>query len=162
MQVSSSREQRRSAIDVIVRWWRAWSETDSRLAEPQSRGVDRMMPMGEDMGLSDCDFRAVADLRALAAHGPDEATLLPRRMAVLGLDPDEVARLEPRAFRNLYWRCMSCQSPGRCARDLADDFAFPPSPGWRDDWQDYCPNAATLSALGEMPWFRAPDGSSPP
>jgi hypothetical protein len=150
MEVLSSRKGGRSVIDVIVRWWRKWNETDSRLAEPQAGGADRMMPLGEDMVLSDLDFRAVADLRALAGRGPDEATLLPRRMAVLGLDPGEVARLEPRMFRSLYWRCTSCQSQGRCAWDLADDFAIPPSQDWRDGWQSYCPNAASLNSLSEI------------
>jgi hypothetical protein len=113
-----------------------------------------MLPMSEDMGIAVLDLRAASDIRALAAHGPDEATLLPRRMAALGLDPDEVARLEPRVFRSLYWRCTLCQDPGQCARDLADDYPVAPLPHWRQDWQDYCPNAATLNWLEEMPWFR--------
>ena len=162
MDVVSARNKRGSALGVIIRWWRNWSVTDSRLAEPPSCDADRTMPLYEDMGLSDADFGAVANLRALARRGPDEATLLPRRMAVLGLEPEEVARLEPRVFRTLYWRCTSCESQGRCAWDLADDFPVSAPPDRAHDWQDYCPNAETLVALGETPWFRpATDASAP-
>ncbi len=153
-----AREGLRSTIDVITRWWRNWSEGGSCLAEPLGCPAESMRPMSEDMGVSALDLRAARDIRALAAHGPDEATLLPRRMATLGLDPDEVARLEPRVFRALSWRCTLCQSPGQCAWDLADDFPVPASQELRQDWQDYCPNAATLSWLGEMPWFRRANG----
>jgi hypothetical protein len=162
MDALPSRKERRSAIDIIARWWRQRSEADSCLAEPQSGCAEMTGPMSEDMGLSALDFRAVSDLRALAGHGPEEANLLPRRMAALGLDPDEVARLEPRVFRNLDWRCTLCQSPGQCAWDLADDFPVPASQEWRPDWQDFCPNAAALGWLGEMPWFRPANGSSSP
>jgi hypothetical protein len=130
---------------------------DSCLAEPPCP-ADRTVPMSEDIGVSALDVRTAVDIRAFAAHGPEEATLLPRRMAALGLEPDEVARLEPRVFRGLSWRCMSCESPGQCAWDLADDFPLTASQEWRQDWQDYCPNAATLSWLGEMPWFRRANG----
>jgi hypothetical protein len=155
--LAASRAGRWSPIDIIVRWWRNWSEADSCLAEPPCP-ADRTVPMSEDIGVSALDFRTAVDIRALAAHGPEEATLLPRRMAALGLEPDEVAHLEPRVFRGLSWRCVSCETPGQCAWDLADDFPLAASPEWRQAWQDYCPNAATLSWLGEMPWFRRANG----
>jgi hypothetical protein len=154
MRILPSRQKRRSAVAIIARWWREWGETDSRLPKPQSCHTERRVPMSEDLGLSATDFRAAADLRALAGYGPDEATLLPRRMTLLQLDPDEIARLEPGVFRDLYWRCLSCESQGRCACDLADDAAVPTLPDRRDDWQDYCANAATLGALGAIPWFQ--------
>jgi hypothetical protein len=159
MRILPSRQKHRSAIDIVARWWREWGETDSRLAEPPSCLTERMVPLSEDLGLSATDFRAAASLRALAGYGPDEATLLPRRMTMLQLDPDEVARLEPGVFRHLYWRCMLCQSPGQCALDLADDSPITASQELR---HDYCPNAATLRWLREMPWFCSATESSRP
>jgi hypothetical protein len=114
MQVPSQ-EERRSVIAIIVKWWRKWSDAESCLAEPPPHPV----PMSEDMGVSAADFRTVAELRALAAHGPDEATLLPRRMAALCFDPDEVARLEPRVFRGPYWRSYGAAGAKRLVRPAA-------------------------------------------
>lgn len=162
MQALPSREKYQSAIDIMVRWWRKWSETDTCLAEPQSCRADRIVCASEDMGLSALEFGIASELRLLASHGPEEANLLLRRMAALGLDSDEVVRLEPGVFRNLSWRCMLCESQGRCAWDLADDFAVPEWRDCRNAWRDYCPNAAILSALGEIPWFQPANGSSSP
>ena len=73
--------------------------------------------------------------------------LLSRRMLVLQLDKDEIARVEPVTFRELQRLCASCESREQCEMGLADDFA---DVGWRA----YCPNAAILNALGELSWFR--------
>jgi hypothetical protein len=88
---------------------------------------------------------SVSELRALARRGPQAADLLLRRMAALDLDPEEVGRLEPAAFRDLQRVCIMCKSHRRCARDFAHDAPLPA-------WESYCPNADTLTALGAMPW----------
>ncbi|WP_408091526.1 hypothetical protein [Rhodoplanes sp. SY1] len=72
--------------------------------------------------------------------------LLCRRMRALRLDPDELYCSEPRAFGMLRRLCATCPVPGRCARDLADEFA---DPAWQD-WRNYCPNATTLSILSAL------------
>jgi hypothetical protein len=110
-------------------------------------------PSGEDLGFA-ADLDAALALRELARRGPDEACLLPRRLVALDLDPDEIARLEPAMFRELHWHCTLCDSKGECAVDLAGDAA-----GWAeqiDAWHGYCPNAATLRLLGEIPWYARP------
>jgi hypothetical protein len=107
------------------------------------------------------DLRAAAELRVLASRGPDEAFLVLRRMTILGIDPGELARLEPVLYRNLHTHCATCDSQGRCAWDLADDL----DPSWKeapDGWQTYCPKVAELSALLELPWFRARAGATSP
>ena len=73
--------------------------------------------------------------------------LLSRRMLVLALDRREIVRLEPVTFRELQWRCAHCEDRDRCEVGLADDFADVA-------WRAYCPNAAMLNAIGELPWFR--------
>jgi hypothetical protein len=75
-------------------------------------------------------------LRAFA----ERAQLLPRRMAVLDIDPDKLACVKPSTVRELVERCTACQSPEQCEWDLRQDPANPA-------WQAYCPNAATLMAL---------------
>ena len=84
---------------------------------------------------------AALDLRALARRGPEEANLLPRRLVELGLDPDEIARLEPALFRELHWHCTMCDSTGECSVDLAGD--SPASSERTDAWHGYCRNAGS-------------------
>jgi hypothetical protein len=73
--------------------------------------------------------------------------LLSRRMLALQLDWDEIARIEPVTFGELQWLCVFCRNREQCEVGLADDFADVA-------WRAYCPNAATLTALGELRWFR--------
>lgn len=73
--------------------------------------------------------------------------LLSGRMLALQLDQDEIARVEPDAFRELQRLCASCESREQCEIGLADDFADV-------TWHAYCPNAAILNALGDLSWFR--------
>ena len=75
------------------------------------------------------------------------ADLLSRRLLTLELDQNEIARLEPVTFGELQWLCLLCQDRDRCEIGLADDFADVA-------WHVYCPNAAMLNAIGELPWFR--------
>ncbi len=74
--------------------------------------------------------------------------LLFRRMRALQLDREEIARLEPVTFGELQWLCLFCADRERCEVGLADDFADVA-------WWAYCPNAAVLNAIGELPWFRS-------
>lgn len=77
--------------------------------------------------------------KALCAFG-ERAQLLPQRMAALGLDPGKLARTEPSKLSELAARCMACESSDPCEWDLREHPANP-------EWQTYCPNAATLTAL---------------
>ena len=68
---------------------------------------------------------------------PTADVLSARRMVVLNLDSNEVAAVEPSAFRELQRICTLCESHGLCVRNLACD------PADRA-WEDYCPNVAML------------------
>jgi len=85
------------------------------------------------------------ELRELARHSSQSADLLLERMAALDLDQTEVAKIEPHVFRDLQRVCTMCESQGRCQRDLSRN---PNDPVWKS----YCPNAATLTELNELPW----------
>lgn len=93
--------------------------------------------LAQDVGLSGAGLRAIAD------GNPDAAELLPRRMAALDLDPEKLARKMPEIGRDLQRVCSSCESYGRCQRDLDRD---------PEDvvWTDYCHNAPTLQELQVM------------
>ena len=95
--------------------------------------------MAHDIGVSG------AELHRLASRAPESADLLCRRMEVLDLDENEVARVERATFQDLQRVCSMCDCKKRCAGDLARNPADPV-------WKDYCPNAQTLTALNTLPW----------
>jgi Family of unknown function (DUF6455) len=67
------------------------------------------------------------------------------RMAMLGLDPAEVARDAAAKLADIRRRCFDCAYREACAVDLKRD---PNSPVW----ETYCPNAGTLIELAETQW----------
>ncbi len=75
-----------------------------------------------------------------------DASLLFRRMTLLRIDRDELNREEPLLLRELQGICTLCGSKAECVRDLAREREA----GEPQDWQDYCPNVATLKALGAL------------
>jgi hypothetical protein len=75
-----------------------------------------------------------------------DASLLFRRMVALQVDRDELASDDPLLFRELQALCTLCRSKERCVLDLAQECAELANPAWRE----YCPNAATLNALGAV------------
>ena len=129
-------------IARLVQWWR----TRSELADLECCGSAEVDRMARDLGMS------ASELRELASHGPNAAELLNRRMAALRIDPEHVGALDPFMLRDLQRLCTTCTSRKRCARDLADpagDLAQN-----RQDWPDYCPNAATLNMLAALESYR--------
>jgi hypothetical protein len=132
----SHAQKTHSPIEAIRQWYRALTRSQSTLAECGAEALERM---AHDIGVSS------AELHKLASRGPESADLLCRRMGVLDLDQDEVARVERATFQDLQRVCSMCDCKKRCARDLARDPADPV-------WKDYCPNAQTLTALNTLPW----------
>ncbi|HWP27059.1 MAG TPA: hypothetical protein VNL39_12005 [Xanthobacteraceae bacterium] len=95
----------------------------------------------EDLRQVASDFRTTPDeLQALAARWPDSASQLDRRMAVLNINLDAIARRHPAVANDLKRLCSLCQSKTECEHDLDGN---PDDPRWRE----YCPNASTLAAL---------------
>jgi hypothetical protein len=132
----SQEHKGRSPFEVIRQWCRGLAGSRSTLAQCEIEGGDRM---AHDIGVS------LAELHALASRGPQSADLLCRRMDVLDLDQNEVARTERATFQDLQRVCSMCDGKKRCARDLARN---PDDPVWKE----YCSNAQTLAALGALPW----------
>jgi hypothetical protein len=93
-----------------------------------------------------------AHLPSLAKIAVRDPTLLPRRMRLLRIDPDELARAEPLLFRQQAVRCGQCDSTEQCARDLVEASNDP----FGEDWRDYCPNASTLSTISTLRGIGSP------
>ena len=70
---------------------------------------------------------------------PGAAELLYKRLDSLGIAQAEVAA-DPDLVRELQVRCACCDSKEQCAQELAQGVKAA-------DWEQYCLNEATLSAL---------------
>lgn len=116
--------------------WNQISKLRAR-AELDRLSEGELQKLAQDVGLSGPGLRAIVD------GNPDAAELLLRRMSALDLDPEELARTMPEINRDLQRVCSSCESYGRCLRDLDRD----PEGAV---WAYYCPNAPTLQELQIM------------
>jgi hypothetical protein len=127
-----------SPIKGLMRWWRDHRALDFRFDEQyEPRETERI---AEDVGISP------AELRAVARFGPQAAAPLFDRMLALNIDRSEVSRTEPLTLRDMQRVGKLCHKQKVCARDLRRDAGEPA-------WQDYCPKAATLLAMHELPWL---------
>ena len=118
----------------ISRWWRNWRANRASVNELEACGADEVAHLARDVGIG------ASELRVIAAKWPDDAGLLSRRIAELGLDKGEITRVEPQVMRDLQRVCTQCADRRRCANDLDGDGKDPA-------WREYCPNAPTLDAL---------------
>ena len=82
-----------------------------------------------------------ADLEALVRQGPHAADELPKMLAALGIDQDNLARTEPLVLRDMERVCALCTHKRRCDRDLAAGTAVA-------HYEEYCANAPTIDGLG--------------
>jgi hypothetical protein len=129
-------QKRRPVIAAVGDWWHALSSAQGKRSDAESCSP------GGISGSQDAGAPGFG-ITGVASHGSFDVSLLFRRMAVLHIDRDDLARDEPLLFRELQALCVLCRSRGRCRSELAREFA---DPAWQD-WRDYCPNATTLSLL---------------
>jgi hypothetical protein len=126
----------------LADWWRNWRNRCDAVSDLACCGADEIERVARDVGLTS------AELRTMAGKWPSAADLLRQRMAHLDLDASEVTQTQPLVMRDLQRSCTVCQSKRKCMRDLSRD---PDNPVW----QDYCPNAMTLTALLNKPASKA-------
>jgi len=121
-------------LDSVNRWYRNWRAARQGGFELECAGAAEVERIAQALGLSSFE------LRELVSH-PDDRDLLAKRL--LGVRPEAraTATSDTSILRDLQRVCAMCGFKYRCARDLAVDPA-------RQDWRDYCPNAATLRAIG--------------
>jgi hypothetical protein len=134
------RPTRRPVIAAVWDWWHDLSRRDRKRSDGGNCRPGDVTNVPQE---ADASGFAIGDI---ATHGSVEVSLLLRRMAMLRIELDELAREEPELFRDLQASCVLCQSKGRCRWGLAHEFD---DPAWQD-WRDYCPNATTLSVLSAV------------
>jgi hypothetical protein len=101
------------------------------------RGMSQTACAGLGAGM--LERRGASAAPVACARVPRDPSLLPRRLARLGIDPGRIARTEPAVLRRLVIGCRKCRSAERCANDLSHSAS--------EDWKTYCVNAATLRML---------------
>ena len=127
---------------AFSKWWSDWrvrKRSLNELSQLKCYADEELERIANDAGVS------VTEIHKLVSRGPEAANLLLRRMSSLNLESNEVAQIEPAAFKDLKKHCALCESRRRCAKDLALNSNDPA-------WEDYCPNAGTLKALNGLPW----------
>jgi len=131
--MSQPHDEHRS-VRRLVDWWRSWINRRRTMADFHRYGPTEVEQLAHDLAL------ARADLCILAGKWPGSVNFLSRRMEEIGLDAAEISRGAPEVTRDLQRVCSQCASPRKCRHDLVRNPADP-------RWQDYCPNATTLTAL---------------
>src|SRR5829696_4723009 len=126
-----------------------WRRQRAAFRELEEIGPDGRVALSRDIGVS-------ADaLSRLVARGLDSAAGLPRLMRALGLDPERVAKVGRAVARDMEVVCSECRSSSRCARDLDAGKAHL-------EYEAYCPNAETLTALLQEDRGAAPKAVAAP
>jgi hypothetical protein len=80
------------------------------------------------------------DLDQLVRQGDHAADELPKMLAQLGIGEQQLALAQPLLLRDMERVCALCSHKARCDHDLADATAA-------ENYQAYCPNAASLDSL---------------
>ena len=98
-------------------------------------GTEEVARIAHDIGLGSEEFAS------LASNGPHAADQLPRLLRALGVDPVELASVDPAMLRGLERICITCGHKDQCEHDLAAGTAA------QGSYNDYCPNAKSLNAI---------------
>ena len=129
--------KRRSVMQVLAQWWQAWTQSPPVLSDPNCCLGGEVERIARDIGVP------AAEIRQLAAHGEASAGFMLERMAALKLDRNKIEHTDPETFRDMQRVCTLCDSRPQCSFDLALGVN-------NENWQDYCPNVATLKLLQKM------------
>jgi hypothetical protein len=82
-----------------------------------------------------------ADLNELVRRGPHAADELPKLLNAIGIDGNDLARVEPLVLHDTERVCALCEHKPECDRDLAAGTSA-------EHYQGYCLNAPTIEQLG--------------
>jgi hypothetical protein len=132
MPIPSAQEEYRSswAARVLLRW----------------RHLGKLLMRPSKIGDAEKNFGEIDPENLTMPRYCYDASLLFRRMTLLQIDRDELARDEPLLLRELQGLCTLCGSKAECVQDLDRECKT----GEPHAWREYCPNAATLNALGAL------------
>lgn len=131
---TSGTEQQRSSLSRVLDWWMATRDRWARMAELRDLPSDELERVASDFGVS------TGELIEASGRPAGTQELLERRLAALGLDPEEIWKLSPMILRDLQRTCGCCPERQRCK----DDMKLSPL---AEGWESYCGNSGTLKTL---------------
>jgi hypothetical protein len=134
MRQTAEGSERQGVIGTLAQKWRDWQRRRAATAELDYCGSAERRRIAVDLNMNE------TELCVLAGRWPDNLDLLRQRLEQLNLDGSDSIQIEPEVVRDLQRTCALCISKRRCTHDLAKHPADPV-------WQEYCPNAMTISAL---------------
>ena len=91
-----------SIIEAIANWVRNYRYAVGLRAELAHCGAEEVAHIAHDLGMGPAEFTA------LAQRGPDAANQLPRLLRALGVDPKELASVDPATMRAMERICITC------------------------------------------------------
>jgi hypothetical protein len=134
MRQTAKGSERYGIIGSLAQKWRDWQRRRAATAELDCCGSTERRRIAADLNMNE------TELCVLAGRWPDSLDLLRQRLEQLNLDGSDSTQIEPEVVRDLQRTCALCMNKRRCTHDLAKRPADPV-------WQEYCPNAMTISAL---------------
>lgn len=121
-------------FDRLRRDWHGFMQRRRTLNELAACPPQELNRIAADVGLSGDQLRQ----HCRRDHGASE--LLPRRLQLLGIDPEFLRQESPTLLNDLARVCASCRESSRCARDLG-------AGNVQVGMATYCLNAPTIDLL---------------
>src|SRR5215510_10694758 len=100
-------------VSFVIDTFGEWLKHRRELRELREIDAANFGQIASDLRISS------ADLEALVRQGPHAADELPKMLAALGIDQDDLARTEPLVLRDMERVCSLCNHKHKCDRDLA-------------------------------------------
>ena len=131
----STRDRSHSVVERLTHMFGDWLKHRRELNEMRQLNTSEFDRIA-------CDLRvSPADLNELVRLGPHAADELPKLLKSLGIDGNDLARVEPLVLRDMERVCALCEHKRECDRDLAAGTAAV-------HYEGYCLNAPTIENLG--------------
>jgi hypothetical protein len=134
MQIDNDHPGLRSVFSSIARWVESYRERLDPARQFEGCDAEQVAAIARDLMLSP------SELMTIARKGPDGARLLYQMLRALGVNPKRLAGQDAVVMRDLQRLCVNCGYKRQCEHDLSEGKGA-------ENYQEYCPNAYTLSLL---------------
>jgi hypothetical protein len=125
-----------SVVERLTHTFRDWLKHRQELSEIRQLNTAEFDRIASDLRVSP------ADLDELVRHGPHAADELPKLLRALGINEDDLARVEPMVLHDMERVCALCANKRECDRDLAAGTSA-------EHYKGYCLNAPTIEEFGK-------------
>lgn len=125
-------------VEYLIDKFTGWLKHRQELSEIRRADRGDFHAIAEDLRVSP------AELDRLVAAGPHSADEMPQMLKSLGIEVEDLIKTEPLMVRDMQRVCSLCRDKARCHGELASGTAS-------KHYEEFCPNAPTIDALGEPP-----------